>query len=431
MPASYDAVAKNGVEWVRRYLYYSTLLGIFSAILTFHLGFDVNAFEVLMLVNLVPMCLLVHSARIPAWMLYLIVYLAVSGGIGIAHGTDSIPQFAKEFLGISISLFYFCYFFKLIKNDFERAFLAYARISYWFAIIAIPVWVVSCIVQHAYVRLQGLESEPASFCIMVLPAYYWYAHLYFNFRKRAAEVIVFTVAIVLSASSLGYISVAFGVVLLLSERGGKRLFAIPILVGGLIGFAYAVSSDFRFRVDDTILALSAADVTGANASTYALISNVFVTQQVLKESPLIGNGLGSHVLSHARFLGDIPGVDEFVNGGMADLNASDAASFTLRCLSEFGIVGYLGTLIFLFRCHVGGPGPRAAVSNALLVCFFLKLIRGGMYFPPEQFFFIFIYVLNHRKYLNEIRQDVRHISSRRVGLLKPYKVLSLSRVDSL
>ena len=86
-----------------------------------------------------------------------------------------------------------------------------------------------------------------------------------------------------------------------------------------------------------------------------------------------------------------------------DINASEAASLTLRSLSELGIVGFLGALIFVFHFHIGGKGLHAAISNAILVSFVFKLIRNGNYFPPEQFFFIIIYMLNYRQYKQEVR----------------------------
>jgi hypothetical protein len=403
------APAKAGNVSLRNYLYYSTLIGVFSAILTFNIGVGIRLFDLIMVVNLFLMFLLLNFTRIPAWIPCFLLYLAVSGGIGIANGTDSISQVAKEFLGISVSLLYYYFFFKLIGNDFERAFFTYARIAYWFAIIGILLWAFLGIAAGHYERLHSLASEPAAFCELVLPAYYWYAYLYFTSRKYAFEVIVFSLAIVLSGSSLGFLSGAFGAVLLLSGRK-KHFFVIPIAVAGLLGLAYAVSSDFRLRVDDTLLAAATEDVTSANDSTYALISNVFVTQQVLIESPLLGNGLGSHPISHERFISDVPGVDSFIERGAADLNANEAASLTLRVLSELGILGFLGLLTFLFYFHVSGRGPRAAISNAILVCYFLKLIRGGLYFQPEQFFFAFIYILNHRKFKCEVRTFGHRIS---------------------
>jgi hypothetical protein len=71
-----------------------------------------------------------------------------------------------------------------------------------------------------------------------------------------------------------------------------------------------------------------------------------------------------------------------------------------------GLLGYFGILIFVFHFHVGGTGSRAAMSNALLTCFLVKLIRDGAYFAPEQFFYAFIYMLNHGRYKSEARSLV-------------------------
>jgi hypothetical protein len=396
------SVAREANPRLRAYLYYSTMLGVFSAVVVIRVPFSIRLFDAIMLVNLPLMSLFVNLARVPRWILALLVYLAASGCVGVLNGTDTVPLVAKEFLGISVSVLYFYFFFKLIRNDFERAFRTYARIAYWFAIIGFPLWALACAQAQGFERLKSLTPEPAAFCTLVLPAYYWYAHEYFASRRYAAQVVVFTLAMALSVSSLGYISVAFGMVLLLSGRR-RHLIAVPIVVCGLLLLAYALSPFFRLRMDDTVLAATTGDVGGSNLSTYALISNVLVTEQVFKESPLIGNGLGSHPVSHARLIGDVPGTDAYAASGMESLNAPDAASLGLRTLSELGIVGLSVLLYFLVHFHVGGRGQPAVISKAILVCFFLKLIRVGLYFPPEQFFFAFIYMLNHRHAEQKVR----------------------------
>lgn len=384
------------------------MIGMFSAFLRIHVPFAIRLFDGIMLVNLILMLVVGNVVRVPSRIVCFILYLALSGAVGILHGTDTITLVAKEFLGISITLVYFYYFFRMIQNDFERAFTTYARIAFWFAVIALPLWAGECVYFQEYVRLRGLTAEPTSFCILVLPAYYWYTYQYFTSRSHGSKVAVFTLAIILTSSTNGYVSVIFGTMLLLSARL-KYLIAIPVVVCAIIGLAYTYSGEFRLRVDDTLRAAVTQNVRGSNLSTYALMSNVFITRQVLKESPVIGNGLGSHPISHERFIADIPGIGMFIRSGWADLNAPEAASLALRSLSELGIVGFLGLLIFMFHFHVSGNGPRAAISNAILVVFFLKLIRDGLYFAPEQFFFMFVYILNYRQYKVEAQSVVRRI----------------------
>jgi len=150
---------------------------------------------------------------------------------------------------------------------------------------------------------------------------------------------------------------------------------------------------------------------------------------VLKESPLIGNGLGSHDISRTRFMNDIQGIEFFIEMHVATATDTTANSLALHVLSEFGILGFLGVPIFLFHFHVGGRGPRAAISNAILVCFFLRLIRSGEYFQPDQFFFIFIYILNHRKFVRESSAVVRRTSLR--FSMKPLNLLGRATVGRL
>jgi hypothetical protein len=398
---------------IRNYIYWSTLIGVFSGFLRIRVPFSITLFDGIMITNLILMPMVGSIVRLPARVLCFILYLVVSGGIGIAHGTDTIALVLKELLGVSVSLVYFYYFFGMIRNDFEKAFTTYANIAYWFAVIAFPIWVGACIYFGDIERLDGLTAEPTAFCILVLPAFYWYAYQYLTSRLYGGRVAIIIVAIILSSSTNGYIAGLFGVVLLLSRRGRlKYLVAAPIVIIGIAALAYTYSTDIRMRVNDTLRAVVTQNVIGANSSTYALISNIFVTRQVLKESPLIGNGLGSHPISHDRFLADIPGVATFIQQRITDLNSSEAASLGLRSLSELGILGFAGELIFVFYFYVGGAGTRAAISDALLVVFFLKLVRDGGYFAPEQFFFIFIYILNHRQRKLEVQSIVRRAPSK-------------------
>jgi len=401
--------------WLRNYLYYCTIIGVFCNLLFVRLNFHMHLVEA----NLLILCLLVRVTRISPWILAFMAYMAASGAIGIANGTDAFAGFFVQFRAISISLLYYYFFFRLIKNDFRRAFLTYAKVAYWFAVIALPVWAVTCLMEHEYVRLRGLATEPADFCILVLPAFYWYGSQFLTARRHGLKVCIFALAVVLSASSLGYLSVGLGLLLLLSKRRKHRL-AAPLLVTGLLVLAYIESPYFRMRVSDTLVTATVGDFTGTNLSTYALLSNAIVTERVLAESPVLGNGLGSHPISHERFLYGLQGIDFFVEQHLQDSNALEAASLTLRVLSEFGFLGYLGVLAFLIHFRVGGKGDYGAISNALLVCFFLKLIRGGQYYPPEQFFFIFIYVLNYRQAKREGSIGAKALRSPPARLITPF-----------
>jgi hypothetical protein len=161
---------------------------------------------------------------------------------------------------------------------------------------------------------------------------------------------------------------------------------------------YYASADFRLRVDDTVRAAQDVTVDNANLSTFALVSNALITARVLSIHPLAGNGLGSHRLSHDAYIAEVPGVAMFEemslhgHSTMDQLNASDANSLLLRLLSETGAIGVLLTALFIARFK-SSVGEWGAINSAVLVYFFVKLLRVGHYFSPETFFFVLAYCL--------------------------------------
>ena len=210
-----------------------------------------------------------------------------------------------------------------------------------------------------------------------------------------------TVGVVACGSSTGFIAVLFGIVLLFSKRLATVLIA-TVLVCGVGTLLYLFSAAVRLRADDTIAAIGGGDVSGVNLSTYALVSNMFVTEHVLEVHPILGNGLGSHSLSNRRYIEDVPG-EELVEaaGANAGANVQDASSLALRSLSEMGLVGFLGIFWFIRYFRVDGTGYRHAISSAILTVFFQKILRNGGYSSPEQCFFIIVYMLNSAQFRHE------------------------------
>lgn len=395
---------------VRRYLYLSSLLGIFSALLSIYVGSTIYFFYLVMLFNLLFIWAFIGPLVLPKWLCWFLLYLSASGAIGVFRGTDTTFLVAKQLAVIGLSALYFANFFNLEGNKIDRAWSTYCKLAYWFSILALVILPVQCLVAHGIVRLQGIASEPAKFCVLVLPAWYWHAHLWTKAGTNRKETIWIALALAASVSSLGYLGVALGLFFLFTTRISLKTLIAPAVIVGLMVGIYAVSTSFRIRVDDTVTALINSDVSGTNLSTYALVSNAFVTMRVLDSHPFLGNGLGSHVLSNERYIGDVPGVEN-----MADVswdigaNTHEAASLTLRSLSELGLAGFVGILWFIYHFRVRGSGVRAAISKAILLVFFEKLLRGGGYSDPEQFFFIVVYMLNFGQSKRE-RRGVKTVS---------------------
>jgi hypothetical protein len=383
---------------VERYILFSTIYGIFSGFLALHVGATVFLFQLVMLTNLLLIWAFRPTIVVPKWLIWLFIYLLASGIFGTARGTDSLGQVFKQLSAIALGAFYFANFFHGEGNRVNRAWTTYVRAAYLFTLVGILIWPIHCLLNHDLMRLQGLATEPAAFCAVTTPALYWYANRWLHFGTCRKETLWMALGIALSGSSTGYFGVAIGLLLLFGRRFTGVVVAI-VLVATFVGGLYLFSPAVRLRVDDTFGSLANSDVSEANLSTYALISNMFITGQVLGEHPVLGNGLGSHVLSSARYLQYVPGEDLVEEAGwMAGYNAQDAASLTLRSLSELGLMGFLGILWFILHFRVKGDSGHAAISGAILTCFVQKLLRGGGYSNPEQFFFVLVYMLNYRQF---------------------------------
>jgi hypothetical protein len=388
---------------LNRYIYWSTMFGIFSGALNIYIGSTIFIFYFVMVSNLLLIWAFIRPLSFPKWVGWFVLYLLGSGLIGILRGTDTPLLVAKQLAAISLSVWYFANFFRL-HDDVDSAWLTYVKIAYWLTLVALVMWPIECWAGRGFVRLHGLASEPSGYCVLTLPAYYWFAYQWLSNGRHLKEVLWITLGVGLAASSTGYVAVLLGVILLFGKR--RTSIAIVTALVCLFGLGlYVVSPYFSVRVDDTLGSLASSDVSGTNLSTYALISNMFVTERVLAVHPLLGNGLGSHFLSNQRYIEDVPGEDLVEasggNGGTVGANLQDASSLTLRSLSELGIVGFATILWFVFHFRVGGTGARAAISCAILTVFFQKLFRGGGYSNPEQFFFIMVYLLNYRQFKKE------------------------------
>lgn len=386
---------------LRSYLYYSVLASLFSEAFVFHVGFNFQLSYLLIFGNLVLMLLLAQFS-IPKAIFPLAGYLLASGLVGIHNGTDSTVLVAKQFFGILISIFFFYNFFQLRDYRIEKAFHDYAIAAYWCAVVGLFLFPIQVLVGGTQQRLHSILPEPAHFATVCAPALYYFANEWLTRRRYGRQFALLLLAFILSVSSVAYLGIMFALYLLLSRYRYCTIMA-PLLIGSLLGMLLIGSSQFRMRAVDTFAAIQNSDVAGANLSTFALVTNMIVTENVMEESPIFGNGIGSHVMSHQRYLERIPGIREFAAINMENLNAEDAASLFLRVLSELGIVGLIGVLAFIWHFHVPGHGPRAQISYAILVYFFLKLLRHGHYFSPEQYFFVLIYVFNYGKFKVEQR----------------------------
>lgn len=375
-----------------QYILYSTVLGVFSSALVFHVGVGFQVFYLVMLFNLFLM-LLLKRLWAPLPLLFFFAFIGLSGSIGVLRGTDTYGRFLKELLGIGVSAFYFCSFFRTMQFDLEGCFRIYARTAYWVAIVGIVLFPIERSLSADY-RLRSILTEPSMFVLTCIPALYFYCDQWQRYRRFRREALVMFGAFVLAGSSNGFLGILLGIAIFsMRYRRARILLPVVVVLSGLA--IYSFSDDFELRLNDSVRALQLVDITGTNLSTFALLSNLFVMEQVLQKHPLLGNGLGSHGVSYRRYIGDVQGADSFEDPAYESINAEDANSLATRLLSDMGILGGILAVWFIWRYRPKGDTEVDGMSKAIWLYLFIKLLRGGHYFSNEQYFFIIFYALGN------------------------------------
>lgn len=375
----------------QRYLLYSTTIGIFTGAFLVKIGgVQIIYFYFLMGINL-GLMMLVKKLWVPSGLVYLAAFLALSGVVGLFQRTDAVGIFSKEFIGIVISAFYFTSFVKAMNYDLVKAFRQYAQVAYWVSVLGFFIFPFHIYFLREY-RFRSIAPEPAAYATICLPALYYYADQWQRNRRYGRRLLVLMASFVLAGSSVGFIGILFGLCLFGIRYKHFAIFA-PIIAIGLGFGIYTFSTDFQTRLDDTLRGFKFLNVDDLNLSSYALISNVIVAEQVFMVHPVLGNGLGSHPLSHETYIDTFTGASGWGASALADINANDGAALAIRTLSELGLIGLLLEFWFIWHFRPRGKSEVDVICYAIGVYFFVKFMRSGLYFNLEQFFFLTIYAV--------------------------------------
>ncbi len=374
---------------MKKYILYSTLLSIFSESLYINVGFDFKIIYIVIFINYFLIKEINGKIVFPKHLLYILIYLLFTGIITIFLYNNQLSKVAFQVFGIAYMSIYFYNFFLCSDLNEIQIFEKYCNISFYISIIGFPLFFIIVNINSNY-RLHSVLEEPAHFCGIVLPAFYYFLT---NFKKYKVKFFTILAALLLSISSIGYIGMLVGIIMMkkkvnLAITGGLIFSAI------LLGFlAYTFIYDVRFRVDDTLNVAKEQDVSDVNSSTMALATNAFVASQAFESNFLIGRGVGSHPISFKKYIYQLTGVEGYeAEEDLFFLNSTDAASLTLRMLSELGLIGIVGVLYFIIK-NYSSYGDNYKISRAIFLYFLYKLIREGHYFSPEMYFFVFIYYL--------------------------------------
>jgi hypothetical protein len=377
---------------IKNFIIYSTIFSVFSEAIYFTYVIDYKLFYLILVLNTFLMCFvkeIVFSKRI----ILLLLYLLISGSLSVLAGTNTLLRVTSQVVGISFVSFYYYNYFNLIEIDIKKIFNIYT----FFAIIISGLGLIICLV-HSVIRMEfipvkSIMLEPAHFVTAVLPA------LYFQIKDKDShnywiKVCILLSAIILSGSSVGVLGLLL-IVFLLPKRINPIRVVLPLILSSICAIVlYSTFPAFKLRVVDTANSFVNKDVSGANLSSFSLISNYLVAYESFKSNPVFGSGIGSHMISHAKEIEKIEGIGEFTE--FLELNSQDANSLFIRTASELGIIGLGLIFYFIFSNYSSYNDDALWISRAILLYFFCKLLREGHYFSPEMYFFIFIYWRNFK-----------------------------------
>jgi hypothetical protein len=363
--------------------------------------------SVLLFIRIVPSVMLGYLFIIPNALIllalgqltihrnHLIAISAVTGFslIGAHYSGTGINSIIVQVVGITV---FSTYYFSMLTNfdvSLTRWMDMYVRAALPVAILGLVQWTLGRLLHLGDGRLTSIYSEPSHYIFVTLPAVGYCINRYVSARQYGWETATLLFTYLLADSSLGFLGVLLiGILTFAGRLKGWQLFLAGSLVCGLVGALYASSENVRLRANDTIIAIVKQDLNGTNASTFALLSNVYVTSQSFQAHPVTGVGIGGYANAYDTYIGTLSGLDPTLL--QDNLNRDDANSLFLRVTAELGIPGVIALFAFLVACARVG-GPYQAIRNAMVPYFLIRMGRFGAYFSVECFFFVGLYLLNY------------------------------------
>lgn len=370
-----------------------TIASLFSGGIKVTLGFDLRLSYLFVILALGAILLLTERPVLPVKpFVVLAVWLAFSCLATLSVAPNLIlAATVPQVIGIGFFAGFFLIFFANARHDPVSLFEIYVQYAIVVALLGLPILVWTGLSEDFW-RLQSIFAEPAHYATAMIPAT---AYALATARKAPLRAVILGGAMLLTFSLTGYIGIGLSLAFVVGRRWWARL--LLALFGGLLLLgAYAASPEIRMRIDDTARVAATADLAGANLSTYALLSNLWVAWSAFLEQPLVGGGLGSHRFSHEKHIGDLTGLG--VLEDYIDQNKHDANSLLVRTLSEQGLIGIIIILTFMWYFRTAYNSKHQIINSAILVYFILKLIRDGHYFTPEFYFMAVIFMMISNNY---------------------------------
>ena len=381
---------------LKQYLLFSSVFAIFTESFFFHFIIDWKLLYLIIIVNYFIL-IKTQKIKINKYFLSLIGVLFIHGVItNIVVGIPPNYMLA-QLIGITIVGVYYYNFIPLYER--KEIISLYLKICLFVAIIGYPMYFLNINLNDG--RLQSIFKEPAHYVVVILPACYFFLR-----NKLFLKFFILFISIILSESSLGYIGC--GLMFIFPFFNLKRikylLIAVPLVMTAFF-YTYKNFESFQMRVDDSVDNLTVLkngkfdDAT--NLSSYVILSNMYIAKQNIIEHPF-GSGIGSHhYMFTTRYHKTMRPPSYIRELDQTFDNSFDANSLFTRISSELGIIGIICVIFFIVRSFYLSFSNSDYILQGILIYFLLKLLRDGTYFPPELFFFFWMFYFSIKKLKNE------------------------------
>ena len=92
------------------------------------------------------------------------------------------------------------------------------------------------------------------------------------------------------------------------------------------------------------------------------------------------------------------------------INSQDGASLFIRLFSEFGLLGIAFSIFLIYYCIKSFQMENFVIEQGIAIYILLKLFRDGHYFPPEFYFFLwlFYFAFNSKKNVLNNEENLSH-----------------------
>jgi len=235
-------------------------------------------------------------------------------------------------------------------------------------------------------RAVGLSSEPASYCIMILPGVFMSLMIIMGqsyeiglySRKMAYTILL---GFILSFSLVGYFGL-FLCIIALTKNFRSNFRIIGILMLGFASLLFFISKTSVGSKMSSIFEIQ-QDVAGyeyqsSDLSAFALLSNVFVAKEALQKSYYLGTGINSHKETYDETIYNHFSTSQVI----VELNRQDAGSLFIRLISEFGLPGIIFFIYFLYKFKIKNksePSIVKSINSLSLVMLISYSVRNGGY----------------------------------------------------